>query len=270
MRFVALRRSFEPLRRLRVRLGLSVAAALALATGLALLCFTTVVFGGVSEDVTQHNGLFTSDLPHLRWFTMHRSDVLVSVARVLSDIGSVAILGFVAVVAGVVLWRRGLRLVVAAAPGIALGVAGVCAAVGKSAVARGRPPVALHLVSETNASFPSGHATDSSALYVTLALIVAVYVLRRPLARCVCVLGSGLVVGAIGISRLVLGVHWPTDVVAGWALGASVALAVTIAVSLAVRLAPQGPPSRPRGHLGRVLRLLMRERRTPGVLEAAL
>ena len=201
----------------------------ALRAGFVLLGTTVIAFGGLTEDVTQHNGLFTSDASHLQWFTKHRSDSLVSIARVVSDIGNVAVLGIVAVVAGVVLWRRGLRVVVAVAPAVALAIAGVCAALTKSVVARGRPPVALHLVSETDASFPSGHATDATALYVTLALVIAIYALRRPLVRIACVLGSGLVVGAVGASRLFLGVHWPTDVLAGWALGASVAVLVTLA-----------------------------------------
>ncbi|MDP9333117.1 MAG: phosphatase PAP2 family protein [Actinomycetota bacterium] len=130
----------------------------------------------------------------------------------LSEVGSPAIPALVAVVAAIVLWRRGQRLLLAIAPGLALGTSGICAAIGKTVVGRGRPPVPLHLVSETDASFPSGHATDATAVYLTLALLVAIYVVRRPLARCAWVLGSGLLAAAIGLSRLVLGVHWPTDV----------------------------------------------------------
>ncbi len=267
MRLAALHRSFVTLRQLAAQLQLSLFDRVLLAAGFAALCFTTVVFGGVTEDVTRHNGLSTTDLLHLRWFTQHRSDVLVSSARALSDIGSVGALGVVAVVAALLLWRHDVQLVVAIAPAVALGIAGIAAAAAKSLVARGRPPVALHLVSETNASFPSGHATDSTALYVTLALVVALFVVRRPLVRCACVLGSALLSAAIGASRLVLGVHWPTDVVAGWALGASVALVVTIATSLAVRLARQGPTA-PNRLLVRVTNLASRQRHVRA-LEAA-
>jgi membrane-associated phospholipid phosphatase len=268
MRFPVLRRPVQVLRHLRTRLGLTVSGAVALGVELAVLCLSTVAFGGVTEDVTRHNGLSTSDVLHLGWFTRHRSDVAIWVAHVLSDIGNVAALVLVAVVAAVVLWRRGVRLVVAVAPGIALGIGGVAAAAGKSLVARSRPPVALHLVSETGASFPSGHATDSTALFVTLALVVAVFVFRRPLARCACVLGSAVLSGAIGVSRLVLGVHWPTDVLAGWALGLSIALVVIVAASIAPRLAVQGPASPNRQALARVTDLMARQRRTRS-LEAA-
>ena len=97
------------------------------------------------------------------------------------------------------------------------------------------------MVDESDASFPSGHATNMTAILVTLALVIAVYVLRRPLARVLIVTAAFLLSSAVGVSRLVLGVHWPTDIVAGWALGTSVALAVTLAVSVAVRVAPGDP-----------------------------
>jgi membrane-associated phospholipid phosphatase len=268
MRSAVLHRPVQAIRHLRTRLGLTLSGAVALGAGLAVLCLSTVAFGGVTEDVTRHNGLSTSDVLHLGWFTRHRSDLAIWVAHVLSDIGNVAALALIAVVAAVVLWRHGVRLAVAIAPGIALGIGGVAAAAGKSLVARGRPPVALHLVSESGASFPSGHATDSTALYVTLALVVAIFVFRRPIARWACVLGSAVLSGAIGVSRLVLGVHWPTDVLAGWALGLSVALVVTIAASIATRVAVQGPASPNRRTLTRVTDLMARRRRTRS-LEAA-
>ena len=260
MRISLFHRSAALLDSVRVRLRLSVAAVVALATGLASLCVAVVGVGGVTEDVTQHNGLARSDLLHLRWFTHQRSDALISISRLLSDIGSVVALGAVAVLAGFLLWRRGLPFLVALVPTLSLGIAGTCAAISKTLVARSRPPVSLHLVSETNLSLPSGHATDATALYVTLALVVAIYVLRNPLARVACVLASGVLAAGVGVSRLVLGVHWPTDILAGWALGASVALAVTITASLAVRATPQEPgPEHPLR--ARLTRLLTSERR---------
>lgn len=261
MRDPFLRKSFLAFARGRERLDLSVAATLTLVAGLLALGSTTVAFGGVTEDVTRHNGLATTDSVHLHWFIQHRSPTLDSIARWLTALGGPPVLVVVVVVSAFVLWWRGQRLLLAIAPGVALGVAGACAAAGKLIVGRSRPPVALHLISETDASFPSGHATDATAVYLTIAFVVAIFVVRRPLARCLCVLGSGVLAAAIGSSRLVLGVHWPTDVVGGWTLGASVAITITIAAGLATRMAPN-PPALDRKPLTHVAHVLTRERRS--------
>ena len=199
---------------LRAGIGPLIAATGVVAGGVVVL--------GVSEDVTQPNYLAT------------RSDLLVRAARIVTDFGDVGVLALIASAAALLLWHRGVPLVAAAAPALALGVGATLAGVGKLVVDR----VGLRLVAEGEPSFPSGHATDSTAMFLTLGLIVAVFVLRRPLARVAVVVGSGLIAAAIGVSRLVLGVHWPTDVVAGWALGATAALAVTIGATLLTRRPP--------------------------------
>ena len=203
-----------------------------------MLVGSLAVFGAATEDVTRHNGMAVRDAANLRVFIRHRSDLLVHVSKVLSDVGAVGVVAAVAVLASLLLWRRGLRVAVAGAPIAAFGVAAVTVSIVKQVVGRVRPPVGLRLVSESDASFPSGHATDSAAVLLTIALVVAVFVLRRPIARVLAVLSAGLLSGAVGASRLVLGVHWPSDVFAGWALGVSAALAVTIAAALVSRVAP--------------------------------
>lgn len=81
---------------------------------------------------------------------------------------------------------------------------------------RARPDLADRLVAAGGYSFPSGHATQSAAIWGTLALLVARRLPghRRP----VWAVGVG-VAAAVGASRVYLGVHWFTDVVAGWTLG---------------------------------------------------
>jgi undecaprenyl-diphosphatase len=74
-------------------------------------------------------------------------------------------------------------------------------------------------------SFPSGHALASAAAYGTLALVTARR-LRRRWARRLVVGGTALLVLAIGITRLYLGAHYLTDVLAGWTLGVLCALAL--------------------------------------------
>lgn len=227
--------------RFRGWLDLTWRGLLALAAAIVAMGTTVTVLGGVSEDVTQHNGLATRDVANLRVFTDHRPGSLVSAARIASQLGGVALLALIAIAAGVLLWRRGLPIAAAAAPVFALGAAATLADLAKQLVDRGRPPESLRLAAESEASFPSGHATNSTAVFLTLALVMSVFVFRQPLARFAMLAATGLLVAAIGASRLVLGVHWPTDVLAGWALGATVALAVTISATLLVRFMPRDP-----------------------------
>jgi membrane-associated phospholipid phosphatase len=187
-----------------------------------------LLLGDLTDDVSEHNGQTLHDASRLDFFTDHRPHLLVSAAKVVTDLGAVSVLAVLAIAISVLLWRRRIPLVLALAPLVALAVSATCVAIMKSVIGRARPPVGLHLVSERDASFPSGHATDSTALFLTVGIVLAAFVLRRPLARVLVVAGAALLVGAIGVTRLVLGVHWPTDVIAGWSLGFAIALAVTL------------------------------------------
>ena len=90
----------------------------------------------------------------------------------------------------------------------------------KQYYARPRPDLVDHLDAVHTASFPSGHALVTTVAYLTLAAIVIGYLENRQ-AR-VYVLGVAVLVAVmVGASRVYLGVHWPSDVAAGWALGAA-------------------------------------------------
>ena len=251
------RRCATEVRRVSRRLGLTWRGWCALGAGVLALGAAMTVLAGVSEDVTQHNGLATSDPSHLRFFTDHRPDVLVHASRIVTDLGNAAIVAVIAIAAGLLLWRRGLPAIMAAAPAVALGVAAVLGDLAKRLVDRGRPPMSLRLIVEGEPSFPSGHATNAAAVYLTIGLILAVFVFRRPLLRAAAVASAALITGAVGASRLVLGVHWPSDVLAGWALGAVVALGVTIAATLVVALIPTDITP-PRGRFQRVITVVGR------------
>lgn len=106
MRDPFIRKSFLAFARGRERLDLSVAATLTLVAGLLALGSTTVAFGGVTEDVTRHNGLATTDSVHLHWFIQHRSPTLDSIARWLTALGGPPVLVVVVVVSAFVLWWR--------------------------------------------------------------------------------------------------------------------------------------------------------------------
>lgn len=110
-------------------------------------------------------------------------------------------------------WRRRVRaalfLLVAVEP------SGVLTQLAKDAVDRPRPVTALAAASSS--SFPSGHALGVM-VGVGALLVVALPLLRRR-ARMVALIAGGLVVAAVGVARVALGVHHPSDVLAGWALG---------------------------------------------------
>ena len=143
-------------RRARERLGLSTRGLLVVAFGVVALVSSFAVFGSATDDVTEHNGLATHDAVRLRSFTIHRSDLVVRLAKVVSTIGDPPVLAILGLLAGFLFWRRGVRLILALAPTIALGVSAVSVGVTKAIVGRARPPVALHLVHESDYSFPSG------------------------------------------------------------------------------------------------------------------
>lgn len=94
----------------------------------------------------------------------------------------------------------------------------------KIGFARPRPDLVDHLVTVQSMSFPSGHATASAITYLTLGALLA-RTERRPAVRAYIFAVAGFLTLLIGVSRVFLGVHYPTDVLAGWAVGSAWALA---------------------------------------------
>ena len=106
--------------------------------------------------------------------------------------------------------------------GLAVAMTEVAVAVLKRVVERARPPASVAVSSADGFGFPSGHAAASVAAYGVLAAILVASLHGR--ARFGVLLGATLVVVAIGASRVLLGVHYPTDVIAGWLCGATFSL----------------------------------------------
>ncbi len=234
--------------RLGERWSLSRAAVAWLAGSTVLLVSLAMLLGKLTEDVMAGNGWESGDLTEVEQVAAHRDPALVNTALLFTRLGSVPVLLLIAVAAAGLLWWRGKRLFVALAPLAALLFAGTATAIGKHLIGRERPPMWLHLVPEGDASFPSGHSGDSAALFLTLGLICAALVFTSRRARAAIAGLSGVLVAGVASSRIVLGVHYPTDVLAGLAIGTSTALVVSAVTILAagklLDTRPQGGPPR--------------------------
>ena len=142
--------------------------------------------------------------------------VLPSVARDVTSLGSVAILTLATVLSAIYLWLISKRhaayfLVATILSGTWLST------VLKALVARPRPDIVPHLTTMSNYSFPSGHSMMSAVTYLTLAALIARG--RKPAVRRFSFFAAALLTIMVGITRVYLGVHWPTDVLAGWLFG---------------------------------------------------
>lgn len=138
---------------------------------------------------------------------------LVLAARVFTFFGEPTVLvgaGFL--LAGWLWWRGRGRFAVGLLVVILVGRG--LSEVQKYWIARARPTIEPHLVVVKTSSFPSGHATSSMIFYLTLALALTPQSHRRIMAA-----GAILLSLLIGASRIMLGVHWPSDVVGGWSFG---------------------------------------------------
>lgn len=163
--------------------------------------------------------------------------------RDLTALGGFTVLTLVTVVAvaAFLLHRKRLQALILA--GTVL-ISQVCSEQLKHLYGRPRPDLVPHGSYVYSASFPSGHSMLSGATYLTLAMLVASLEPRRATKALVFVLAVVLMV-AIGFSRVYLGVHWPSDVLAGWCAGAAAAFLAWLALLRLQPLAakPGEPPS---------------------------
>ncbi len=204
-------------------------AAVVALLAFAVLVGLAVAGGELLALVETPDGATGMDRSITTWAVAHRTGGLTALARGLSTVGSQAVLiPVIVVVSGLLLVRRRIALagVVIVAWAGALGLYNLV----KLIVGRHRPPEVLWLTHATSSSLPSGHATQSLASYAALLIVaVAGWPRLRGLGRALLV----LLVAGIGCSRVYLGVHWATDVLAGWLLAAAwVAIVVWIGDAL--------------------------------------
>lgn len=140
-------------------------------------------------------------------------------ARDVTALGSFAVLGLATLLTAVGMWLQGNRRTAAVGVVAILGALALNQAL-KSLFDRARPDLVPHVAKVVTASFPSAHAMLSAVVYLTLGALVAQLQVRRRVKGFV-IASAVLLALLVGTSRVYLGVHYPTDVLAGWAIGAA-------------------------------------------------
>lgn len=142
---------------------------------------------------------------------------LPSAVRDVTALGSSTVLTFIVVVAAIFLGLAG-RLRTALLVVSASFLGSVMVETIRAFIARPRPLLTGQLMEVNSPSFPSGHAAISAIVYLTLATLLFPVLPDRRIRAFVLIVAMVLTI-SVGVSRLYLGVHWPSDVLAGWAFG---------------------------------------------------
>lgn len=157
------------------------------------------------------------------WEMFVNNPFLLSAARIVTSFGVLSVLLPLAVVSGFFLWITTKSGLVAVTPWIVVQVNSIVVASLKDWTAVARPPREFWVVEASAGSFPSGHVANTTALVVITALLFSQLFPHRSRIFYT----SGIVVCfAMGWSRLALNVHWLSDVIAGWFVGAATAFVV--------------------------------------------
>lgn len=159
---------------------------------------------------------------------------LLRVAQELTSFGDTYVLVAIALIAiGFLLMQK--KLAAAALVVSALASGTLLSETLKQIFARDRPAALYRLAEVHSESFPSGHAMLSAVAYLTLGVLLARALKQRALQIYVLAVAFALTF-VVGLTRIYLGVHWTTDVIAGWSLGAAWAMAWFLAAYAVERL----------------------------------
>ncbi len=189
-----------------------------LTVGLTISMAALWLFGTLTEDVLNHTSVTQFDVTILEWFHANSTPAGLRIFEAVSFLGSPVVLSIlgVAFVLYFILRHAWIFLTSWIA---ALAGAGVLDWLLKEAVRRPRPVYAVALLHGHSYSFPSGHALASLLAYGMSSYFVIILWLKRSPVRTIVICSAMFLVIAIGVSRLYLGVHYFTDVIAGYAAG---------------------------------------------------
>ena len=198
---------------------------------MAVIALGVMAFVELADDMTEADGQ-AWDARILAMMRPYADDPsrpwgpwwLKEAAADITSLGGISVLGLFAAIAVVFLltqrkWLSSTLLVVGLAGGVALSE-GL-----KAVFERERPPAIAQAVETINASFPSGHALLSTVFYLSLGVMLTrAFPRRRFKIFVLCV--SMIMALLVGATRVYLGAHWASDVLAGWSVGAAWAMAL--------------------------------------------
>lgn len=178
-----------------------------------------VFFLLIFEDIVLEKSVPTWDYSITSWLYTVRTPVLTDVMKGISYLGNVtSVLGFLALVSVLLIIFRKEKYI------IPIGLSSLGGEIFvffmKLAVQRERPSTLNALLIETDPSFPSGHSMVAVTVYA-LVFYFLIKAVSKKWQKIVLIIAGIMLVLGIGISRLYLGLHWPTDVLASYFLGCS-------------------------------------------------
>jgi undecaprenyl-diphosphatase len=201
---------------LRRRLDPEAATGLALTVALVLIFAAAAGFGLVADMVTSRTGLYRLDASAAAWGAEHATPTSTWVLGLVTWLGGTVTVLSVTVALGALEWVERRRLAVLAFMVTVVVGQNLIANLVKVLVDRDRPPVP-HLAPSSGFSFPSGHSAAAAATWAAVALVLG---RGRPLwVKAWLGAGAALLTVVVAASRVLLGVHWLTDVIGGAALG---------------------------------------------------
>ena len=214
-RFVAARLDPKAYLGLHVTVGLGVAA-------LALW-----LFGALLEEVLDNAAVVRFDVAAMTWVDGRVTPLGLRVFGLITRLGDVPAIPLIAAAGAFVLWRERRRLFLVC--WLSAFVGGVLVnKLLKLLVHRSRPPLAMERLHVMSFSFPSGHTMAATIGYGMLAYMLATHWRPRRVQRRYIILSAAVLALLVGVSRIYLGVHFPTDVLGGFAAGTAwLAICVT-------------------------------------------
>jgi len=201
---------------LRRRMDPRAATGLALTIAIAVVAAFGSALGILVLMVRSNTGLVRYDIGVANWGARHADAVSTDIIRVMTWLGSTIVAVSLAAVVGILVYRRTRHASVFLFLIVVVGGQDLIANLIKFAVDRARPAID-QLAGFSGSSFPSGHTTTAAACYAAFALLLGIS--RKPKERAVLFGVAAAIAVAVGCSRILLGVHWFTDVLAGLALG---------------------------------------------------